>query len=676
MEYSMKALGIVALLFFVALGVKASALAARTIQADYNKVKGPKDEAWRVCVGACHAALNLRSDWRQQLELIHQECGFEYVRFHGLLDDDMEIYSEDGKGQPVYNWKKLDALYDSILKAGMHPFVELGFMPQALASGTQTIFFYKGNVTPPKSYEKWGALVEALVRHCEERYGRDEVKRWYFEVWNEPNLLGGFWTGSMGDYFKLYEASSKAVKRVCADYQVGGPGTAGGGWIKETLDYSLGLLKDPDDLGAPLKGMNGDYYLGTALGGKPVISRTNETLSFVWNAASPDPKLPKEGYSARWIGELRPERDGSYLFSVKADDGVRAWVDGKSVADDWSDHAAQTTSTLLTLKARVAVPVRIEYYQGGGGGEMHAYLREAKTEEVAQSKAKSTEVKTPIDFISTHAYGTSGHLDEYGKHQEWLVPDINCLPKAFADIQAKVRKSGLPKLPIHITEWSTSYSPRDASHDSYIAAAYILNTLKKSEGLVNSLSYWTFTDIFEEPGLPNEEMHGGFGLLTISSLKKPSFFAYHYMNQLGATELESADASSWVCRSDKGVQILLWDGVMLAQNQKTESNQVFFRKDLKAKASGKARVELSNIPAGAYRLSVHKTGYAANDLFDAYRRMGMPKKPDASQLAILKEATQDKKVVEKMVTVGADGAFKTELPLRQNDVYLIELTHE
>src|SRR6185436_17002867 len=80
---------------------------ARSIRADYNMEKGPKDAAWRVCVGACHAALNLRPDWAEQLKMAHDDCGVEYVRFHGLLDDDMEIYKEDSKGRPSYSWKKL-----------------------------------------------------------------------------------------------------------------------------------------------------------------------------------------------------------------------------------------------------------------------------------------------------------------------------------------------------------------------------------------------------------------------------------------------------------------------------------------------------------------------------------------------------------------------------------------
>ncbi len=629
--------------------------------------------AWRVCVGACHAALDLREDWKQQLQQVHKECGFEYVRFHGLLDDDMEVYSEDAKGQAVYNWKKVDALYDSILKAGMRPFVELGFMPTALASGTQTIFFYKGNVTPPKSYEKWGALIEALVRHWEERYGRAEVKRWYFEVWNEPNL-GGFWAGTEDEYFKLYQASSKAIKRVCVDYQVGGPGSAGGGLIKETIDYCQGVPRAMASPGTALSGMKGEYFKGIALEGKPLLSRGNETLNFTWNdGSSPDAAIPANGFSARWTGQLKPKHDGQYFLTLRSDDGVRVWVDGKLVVDEWSDHAPQTNTAPLALKAGLAVPLRIEYYQAGGGAMLQASWREASREEKAQGTKKYPPA-APIDFISTHSYGTNGHLDEFGQTQNWLLPNLDSVVDSFKDFRKRVSLSLRPELPIHITEWSTSYSPRDCAHDSYISAAYILNTVKKTEGLVSSLSYWTFTDIFEEPGLPDQELHGGFGLLTISGLKKPSYFAFNYLNRLGETELKSSDEASWVCRSEKGVQVLLWDAQMLVQDQKTEPNNVFFVKDLKAKDSGKARVELSHLPAGIYHLSVHKVGYATNDLFDVYRKAGSPKKPDAKQMAAFKKATQDKPVLAQDVKIGANGRFQTELAMRQNDVFFIELT--
>ena len=213
-----------------------ASVAPRTIAVDVGRVKGPHDKAFRLCVGAGRANEGLRADWQEQLATVQRECGFRYVRFHGLLHDDMGVYQETRDGKPVYNWQYVDALYDAILRAGVKPFVELGFMPGALASGTKTIFWWKGNVTPPKSYEKWEALIEALTRHFEERYGRDEVATWYFEVWNEPNL-DYFWTGTQADYFELYARSVRAIKRVSPDYRVGGPATAGAAWAPEFLRY-------------------------------------------------------------------------------------------------------------------------------------------------------------------------------------------------------------------------------------------------------------------------------------------------------------------------------------------------------------------------------------------------------------------------------------------------------
>jgi xylan 1,4-beta-xylosidase len=126
--------------------------------------QGPRDSFPRLVVGAGRAAEGLRADWQRDLAIIHRECGFEYLRFHGLLQDELGVYSENRKGEPVYNFQYVDAVYDAILKTGMRPFVEFGFMPQKLASGEKTIFWWKGNITPPRDYDKWARLIEALVR--------------------------------------------------------------------------------------------------------------------------------------------------------------------------------------------------------------------------------------------------------------------------------------------------------------------------------------------------------------------------------------------------------------------------------------------------------------------------------------------------------------------------------
>src|SRR5690606_38892000 len=100
----------------------------------------------------------------------------------------------------------------------------------------KTIFWWRGNVTPPKDYNKWEGLITNLVQHFTERYGEEEVKSWYFEVWNEPNL-DGFWAGTQEEYFKLYQYTAKAVKRVNKEYKVGGPATAGAAWVPEMIDF-------------------------------------------------------------------------------------------------------------------------------------------------------------------------------------------------------------------------------------------------------------------------------------------------------------------------------------------------------------------------------------------------------------------------------------------------------
>ena len=123
------------------------------------------------------------------------------------------------------------------LELGIRPFLELGFMPQALKSGEQSIFYWRANVTPPDSYEKWAALVKATLEHLVERYGRDEVITWPVEVWNEPNIP--FWAGTMEEYFQLYDYSAKAVKEVDPRIQLGGPAICG----VETEKWLMGFIE-------------------------------------------------------------------------------------------------------------------------------------------------------------------------------------------------------------------------------------------------------------------------------------------------------------------------------------------------------------------------------------------------------------------------------------------------
>ena len=158
----------------------------------------PLRQPWRELITVGRAYDLLRADLLDHLEWLQKEIGYRYCRFHALFHDDMGVVKRAANGAITYHWHHLDKVYDALLARGLKPFVELNSMPAALASGDATIFYYRMNITPPRDWDEWGALIEAFARHCIERYGLDEVRSWYFEVWNEPNL-SGFWTGTQED---------------------------------------------------------------------------------------------------------------------------------------------------------------------------------------------------------------------------------------------------------------------------------------------------------------------------------------------------------------------------------------------------------------------------------------------------------------------------------------------
>src|SRR5262249_6950407 len=151
----------------------------RAITADMARVQGPRDMAWQDCVGADHGGILLRREDQDQLRLAHDELGFRYIRFHGIFADHTDPYREVD-GRPVYAFDTIDRVYDAVLRAGMKPFVEISFMPRALATGTKTIFYWNANGSPPKDYGKWADLVTAFIRHLETRFGKAEVATWRF----------------------------------------------------------------------------------------------------------------------------------------------------------------------------------------------------------------------------------------------------------------------------------------------------------------------------------------------------------------------------------------------------------------------------------------------------------------------------------------------------------------
>ncbi len=494
----------------------------RTISADLHTVQGPMNRMAEFCVGAGRANEGLRADWQRQLTQVHRELGFRYIRFHGLFCDDMGVYFEDKHGNPEYNWQYIDQLFDFLHSIGMKPFVELGFMPSALASGPQTIFWWHGNVTPPKDMKKWVGLVSAFVQHCRERYGAAEVRTWYFEVWNEPNL-SGFFTGTQKQYFQLYAATARAIKAIDPELKVGGPATAGCAWIQDMIDFCS------------------------------------------------------------------------------------------------KNHV-------------------------------------------------------PIDFISTHAYATmSGFLDANGSAGTIFSPDRNSITDGVQAARKTISHSTLPNLELHFTEWSSSYTPSDPLHDCYQSAPFILDKIKHIGADAQSMSYWTFTDIFEEAGPRLTPFHGGFGMLNYEDIAKPSYYAYQFLNRLGPIQLVCNDDESFICADHRGgVQALFWDFTICKPNPPA-NDQVYYLKDLPPTHSGTAHLKLAGLAPGRYALTLRKVGYRINDAFSTYRDLGSPSQLTRAEVNYIRDVNNGAPLLRELVNVGADGRFSRDFQLRENDVCFVTL---
>ncbi|CAM4025220.1 GH39 family glycosyl hydrolase [Roseateles saccharophilus] len=505
-----------------ALPLASTALAAapqRRIVLDLAQAQQPLDRFFDHCVGSDYPGTLYRDDSLGQLKTAVDELGFRYLRFHAIFHDVLKTVTRDASGQLVFDFTGIDKLYDALLARRIKPFVELGFTPLALKTSDLKIFYWAGNTSHPEP-TGWVALIDAFARHLLQRYGAAEVRSWYFEVWNEPNL-DGFWEkADQAAYFDLYTRTARAIKAVDAQLRVGGPSTAGAAWVPEFLAH-----------------------------------------------------------------------------------------------------------------------------------------------------AKATD--SPVDFVTTHTYGVEhGFLDEFGVEDRMLSPSPEAIVGDVKRVRAQIEASHLPGLPLFFTEWSTSYNPRDLVHDSYVSAAYVLTKLKQTQGIAQSMSYWTYSDLFEEPGPPDAPFHGGFGMMTREGIRKPVWFAYRYLAALQGREVPTSDAFTWAATDGQQLQAVVWDWRNTGQKL---SNRSFFGKPQPSHDVGTVNVVLRHLPPGRYRLTQRRTGFEANDAHTAYLKMGSPKDLDAKQLAELQALTADKPEQQRELLVGAAGSATVTLKLRSHDVLLLSL---
>jgi len=279
--------------------------------------------------------------------------------------------------------------------------------------------------------------------------------------------------------------------------------------------------------------------------------------------------------------------------------------------------------------------------------------------------------RTPVDFVTTHTYGVDGgFLDEEGKGDTKLSPSPDAIVGDVRRVREQIAASKFPHLPLYFTEWSTSYTPRDLVHDSYISAPYILTKLKAVKGIVQGMSYWTYTDLFEEPGPPSASFQGGFGLMNPESIRKPAWFAYKYLHALQGREIPTQDDHSLASVNQSGLTLLAWDW---HQPEQKVSNRPFYSRLVESSAAAPLNARFAHVQPGKYRLRLYRTGYRHNDAYSAYIDMKAPKTLSAEQTEQLQTLTRDLPERNEVVTVPASGRLEIAAPMQTNDVVLVRL---
>jgi xylan 1,4-beta-xylosidase len=408
----------VAMLLFVIAGFQAH---AQEVQIDARGATTPLPHFWEQTFGSGRAILSLRESYRNDLHSVKQITNFDSVRFHGILMDEVGLYDPDRKTQnpglgaqaandaSVYNFSYIDQIYDGLLAVGVRPYVELSFTPKKMASDPAMLhaFWYKQNVSPPKDYAVWDAMITAFAQHLIARYGIEEIAHWDFEVWNEPNI--DFWGGvpRQATYFTLYEHTARALKAASPRVRVGGPATAQAAWV----------------------------------------------------------------------------------------------------------------------------------------GDFLAYCKQHNV---------------PVDFASTHVYGNDLSTDVFKTNE--AIPRDKMVCRAARKVHEEIVHSPLPSTPLYFSEYNASYANEPDVTDSTYMGPWLASTISQCDGLVQSMAYWAFSDVFEEQGVVRTPFYGGFGLMAEDSIPKPAFNAFAILHRLGDKRLKvESDSVLATVKDDGSVIVAVWN---------------------------------------------------------------------------------------------------------------------
>jgi xylan 1,4-beta-xylosidase len=488
-----------ALVLTFALPLSLPAAAQEVIQIDAHAQTTPFPHFWEQMFGSGRAILTLRESYRDDLRAVKKITDFRYVRFHAILHDEVGVYNEDEHGNPVYNFAYVDEIYDGLLRNGVRPVVEISFMPKKLAFNPDALhpFWYKPNVSPPKSMEKWDGLMTHFAQHLVDRYGIDEVSQWYFEVWNEPNI--DFWGGipRKKSYFELYDHTALDLKNVSSRLRVGGPATAAASWVGDFLKHTF---------------------------------------------------------------------------------------------------------------------------------EHHV----------------------PVDFISTHGYADDTVENLFGTNED--IPMDDRMGRAVSKVRAEIKSSAQPDLPLLWTEWNVQ--GMNESRDTIFVGPALANTIRECDGLVDMLSFWTFSDVFEEGGPIPKPFIGEFGLRAKGGINKPSYYSFGLLHQLGSLRIASVSKNIIATKTaDGNLTIAAWNLVDPGQRGTTHMMELVFR----------------DVPRNA-KVTLQSVDSDHGNVLKQYAEMGKPMAPTSDQVAQLNLETSLPPAKQSMLK---DGVL--ELQLTPNALVLVKI---
>lgn len=459
-----------------------------TVEADLTKSKGQAlPQFWREIVCVERASLCLRSEVQHQIRIAQKDIGYTFVKFHGIFSEEMMVYREDDAGNPIYNWHYVDEIIDFFYSVGLKPFIEIGFMPEALASKKQYApYFWRPNVSFPKSIKKWSRLVYDFAVHCMERYGEAEVKEWLFEVWDAPELTNIFWYESKELFWELYKESYYALKKASSKLKVGSPGI-----------------------------------------------------------------LPFHDF--QWLGE--------FLHYCTQHEII-------------IDFAACNIFSLADPQNKT-IPSEI-----------------MKNEKIQLSTS-----------------------------------DENYLQASLESMRNKLQAAGLGHIAIYVAEWNLSPYTVDYTRDTCFLSTYIVSNVLRNIGRVNGLGYWSLSDIMDQGITASSIFHGGYGLFTRNTLKKPACNAFYLLNKLGSHVMDRGSHYVITKKDPSSYQILLYNYVYFDELFRSGDRTLLSYKDRYNiyQSASVMDIQLTlQLNEGRYRLKRYRLDRESGSTFDAWLKMGAP----------------------------------------------------